>query len=627
MAADTASIKDKRIKTIVNVRAIIGSCVVGLMVLGAGVQAFAQVVADDPVGLDPVLDPLEHRTDFDARTKGLWVQALGRKDAETRSRAAEAIAKAVPLGMPGLAETGPKLSAMLDERDQPLEVRLAVLHALVALKTPGTAPQLLAHGKSDGLVAMLLTDTALAERNEPTARPVWRARLTDAAVSGQALASAVWCLGVVQDADAGPALLVLALDGKRDAALRIAAAQALAVIGPKGLDSAAAELVKSPPGIDHLVAVSLLVCGRTDLARATLSQLAADDDAVVVARAVAAMVAMDPNSLKDIQGNLLKHADADVRRNTVQGLAGQKTEDAVELLGRRLSDESFKVRSAAADGLVTLDREVALRAKVRAVARAALGDSNSHAVEQGANVLGAVRETEAADALLGLLGSTHSEAGDSEAGKSEVRKSEVRLAAVVALRRLAVPKTCPALLEYARKLSAEWTAMPATMPDTTQQRIDKKMDQQLVELLEAIGVMRYEPATPLLMEFVPKQATFGRDARVAAVWALGKIYANRAPSTPGNLAGALSSRLNDNDPMHPEYTFVRCAAAIALGHMKNPAFVGTLRAAYSSPPVLVEIQQACRWAIGEITGQPQKPLAPVINMPPASFLEPYDSMP
>lgn len=597
-----------------NVRAIIGSCVVGLTVLGAGGGRVvcAQVVGDDPVLLDPVLDPVERRVDFNARTKELWVQALGRKDSETKCRAAEAIARAAGLGMPGLGDTGATLSAMLDEQGQPVEVKLALLHAIIALKLPGSGPQLLAHGKTDGLEALLLTDGALAERNELAARALWRERLTDGAVSGQALASAMRCLGAVQDADAATALLVIAMDVKRDASLRIAAAQALAAIGPKGLDESAAELVKSPKGIDHVVAVSLLARGKTDLARATLSQLAADDDAVVVARAVAALVAMDPLSLTAIQGNLLKHADADVRRNTVLGVAGQKTPEAVELLGGMLGDPSQKVRRAAAAGLVGLDREAGLSAKVRAVATAAISDSNSHAVEQGANVLGEVRETPAAKGLLGLLDSVH---------------PEVRLAAVVALRRLAVAETCPALLEYASKLVTEWTAMPLGKPETMKRRLDGKMEPQLIELFEAFGLMRYEASEKLLMKFVPKDVMFGGDSRAAAVWALGKIYANRAPATPGQLGGALAGRLMDMDIMHPEFMSVRCAAAIALGHMKNPASVGTLRSAYGTPPEMQEVQSACRWAIQEITGKPQPPVAPVLNTPPQSFLEPLNTQP
>src|SRR5262245_64744160 len=56
---------------------------------------------------------------FHPRLKALWLEALARPEADLKRQVAEAIAKAHPLGMPGLNEAVPQLVADLDAANTP----------------------------------------------------------------------------------------------------------------------------------------------------------------------------------------------------------------------------------------------------------------------------------------------------------------------------------------------------------------------------------------------------------------------------------------------------------------------------------------------------------------------------
>src|SRR6516165_3659218 len=70
---------------------------------------------------------------FSPRLLPLWLEALARPESDLKRQAADAIAKAHRLGMPGLAEAVPPLLKELEASDAPLVVRLAVARTLVAL--------------------------------------------------------------------------------------------------------------------------------------------------------------------------------------------------------------------------------------------------------------------------------------------------------------------------------------------------------------------------------------------------------------------------------------------------------------------------------------------------------------
>src|SRR5689334_12751589 len=80
----------------------------------------ADPLLEQPMYVSPALpEPGRLPPQFDPRLKALWLQALKRPDADTRRIAADAIARAYPLGFKDLAEAADPLRAMLEDPHEP----------------------------------------------------------------------------------------------------------------------------------------------------------------------------------------------------------------------------------------------------------------------------------------------------------------------------------------------------------------------------------------------------------------------------------------------------------------------------------------------------------------------------
>src|SRR5262249_53251073 len=99
---------------------------------------------------------------FDPRLKALWLEALARPEADLQRQAADAIARAHALGMPGLREAAPPLLAALEAPDAHPVARLACARALITLDARQAAPALMALARSGGFEAARLLEPALA---------------------------------------------------------------------------------------------------------------------------------------------------------------------------------------------------------------------------------------------------------------------------------------------------------------------------------------------------------------------------------------------------------------------------------------------------------------------------------
>ena len=77
--------------------------------------------------------------------------------------------------------------------------------------------------------------------------------------------------------------------------------------------------------------------------------------------------------------------------------------------------------------------------------------------------------------------------------------------------------------------------------------------------------MKYAPAEPLLVQYVPKKLYFGLYSRSAAIWSLGHLHEGMPDES---LAKQFLERATD-DEMPPEFVpAVRAMAAVSIGRMK-----------------------------------------------------------
>jgi HEAT repeat protein len=201
--------------------------------------------------------------------------------------------------------------------------------------------------------------------------------------------------------------------------------------------------------------------------------------------------------------------------------------------------------------------------------------------EQAAILLAQLDHKPAAPALVPLL---------------ESPQPEVGISAAWALRKLNVPDTLPAVRDH---VEATLALLQGGQPGR-EVFPPVLRGHQLSQLNQFLGRQRYAPAEPLLRKFIPRNSA-DAESRAAAVWALGLLHQGE---NDDKLAEALLDRLNHTGfPIPPEDRQVRLMCAVALGRMKAPKALQSLRKyCPDMNPVRDPVQNACGWAISQLTG-------------------------
>lgn len=543
---------------------------------------------DAPMYHDPELPVPRVVRKLPDRLPGLWVEALGRPEADMKRRAAEAIAMAHEQGRPGMIAAAPALVRELDRADQPVAVRLAVARTVAILDVRDAAPAL-ARAADPELAE--IADPALARWDYKPARAGWLARI-NGSPNRRGTVLAIRSLGVVGERGAVPRLRELALDRRAPAATRLEAARALAALRPAGGEADARGLMgdPSPRAItDRLVAASILRRHQGEDAVRELGALARDPEPAVAAVALARLLELNPDHVLALLDPVLTSADANIRRVGIEALALRPTAERVRLLGDLLSDPHPALRARARTALEGLAakgewKDVVIREGLRVLA-----GNDWRGLEQAVLLLGHLNHKAAAGRLVGLL--RHD-------------RPEVFVTAAWGLRVLGVAETLPAALAY---YEAEYKAM--FPPDRPGGRPAADVDLQLSQLGQFFGRARYLPADGLLRRLAP-QATptanpAGPEARAAAVWALGILHAGKSPP---DLVTLLVDRLTAVRPLDVEAFQVRRMAAVALGRMKAADALGPLREFATGMKLSLDpVNNACCWAIEQITGEKVPP--------------------
>jgi HEAT repeat protein len=538
---------------------------------------------------------------FPEGLKELWLRALERPEADLKCKAADAIIQAHKRGMKGLETTIAPLLAALDREDQHATARLAIARTLIALEARQSAPSLYRQAQSGSSDLRELVEPVLARWDYRPIRAVWLERLREPNSTQRSLLLAIRGLAAVREEKAVDKLRAMALADSTPDPIRLESARALASLRNEGLEKDAERLLAdaSPRGMaPRLIAASLLRRHSGPEAIRLLQRLMRDAEPAVAALAVARLLEIDPQLVDPAVEHLVASADANVRSLAVDALARRPSAKHIRLLADRLDDEHLDVRSKARRYLQKLAEEKKWRDPILAEGMRLLQTKQWRSLEQAALLLTQLDHKPAAGRFVELLA---------------FDRIEVRISAAWGLRKLDVPETLPGVLIFvdsqARRISSKEGAPALTEHD----------DHALSQLGQFLGQRKYRQSDAVLRLFVPKRREW-REARAAAIWALGLIHDGE---TIDDLAAALEARLKDANTMLPEWNQVRLMCAFTLGRMKAKKTLPSLRKYFTEGELSRDpVNNACGWAITQITGEPLRPGKPVRKVQRNWFLTP-----
>jgi HEAT repeat protein len=549
----------------------------------------ADPVVDSPMYRDPQLPTPRPVPVFSERLLPMWLETLERPEKDLKCRAALSIAEARRRGMKGLEAAVPALVRELERPDQDRTVQASMARALVGLDARESAAALAQAAAAGDPDVRDLVEPALARWDYKPIRGEWLKRLDQPPYRRPAIL-AIQGLAAVREEKAAPRLRELALAAETPPAVRLEAARALGVIQPSGLEEDARKLAADTSArgkLDRLLAASLLRQHKSDEAVRQLQTLGRDAEPATAAAALARLVEIDPKLLLPLLEPTLANPDAKVRGFGVKVLHRLPSDTHIRLLGDRLSDPHPEVRTQARVALSDLDGKTEWRDVVRRDVMHVLNGEDWRGLEQAALLLGQVDYKPAASRLLVMLNG---------------KRGEAIVAAAWALRKLAIPETLPDVFRY---VEGQYDRM--SEDDTTGGRstlTPEAVDDQLAQLVQFLGKNKYRPADGLLRQFIPPgqpRNKVGYEARAAAAWALGLIH--EGTEIP-EIATMLARRVAADKPTDVEDTRVRWMSAITLGRMKAKSGLPTLREYYvEKRPSLFPFNNACGWAIEQITGE------------------------
>jgi HEAT repeat protein len=583
-----------------------------------GLAAAQEMVCDDaidsPMYQLPALPAPREFTVFPDKAKGLWLRALQRPETDMRYKAAETFALAHRAGMKGLTSAIAPLRAALDRPGEATVVRLALADALIALEAREAAESLFLQAKTGGVELRNLIEPALARWDYRPARALWLERLRDPKTPSRSLVLAIRGLADVHEGGAVEPLRELAFSERSAGTIRVEAARALGVLRTEGLEGGAERLSRdrSRPGlVKRLAAVELLRRHTGARAVVILQGLAVDSEPAVADAALARLLEIDPGRVIPMVERLVANADPKIRMHGIEALLRRPSDSGMRLLGERLADFHREVRARARRSLLELaEKKPEFREPVVAQATRMLATAPWQGLEQAVILLAQLDHKPAAGRLLKLL---------------TFDRPEVRVTAAWGLRKLTVPETYPELVRHSER---HWQRLnTGTLAEKRAAAADRFLEHELSQVHQCLGLGRYTAADAVLRRYIPKpdmkSVAVSKEARAAAIWALGLIHAGK-PNT--ELGPSLEQRLKDvgGPGAPPEDGRVRLMSAISLGRMKATAQLASLRRFCPGQQAGDNrICNACGWAVEQITGDPLKPPVPV-PVPTRWFLMPAE---
>lgn len=560
--------------------------------------------ADDPIDSimdrSPVLTYPTVSPRFPKRTVEALLLGLDRPDAESKCAAAQAIALAHREGVPGIATTVAALLRELDRPTQPASVRAAVAYALVTLDAKQAADGLFQQLESADADFRELVEPALGNWGHQPIRTVWLERLAQPPPYRRQHLLAIRGLGLAKEERAAAGLQKLVLSRTVPQPVRLESARSLAAIRASGLEELARGLAAAPGpegAAEHLLAASLLRHHQGDAAVRVLQALGRGADPTVVGAALTRLVELDTKFVVPLLESVLASSDANVRSFGVEVLFRQSSEAHLRLLAVRLSDPHPDVRSKARVALFELAKRPEYKPLIIELSTKVLAERDWRGQEQSAVLLAQLDHKPATKRLIELF---------------TAERPEAFIAAAWAVRKLAVPETLPVVHKYVQEQHKKMLARTGG-PNAGRRGISPDaIDRHLTQLVQFFGQERYKPADRLLREMLPRivdgqpgippQTPLGMEARTAVAWSLGMIHEG---TTDAALVASLETRILDlPSPAGSEHDRVRQMSAISIGRLKGKEVLGTLRRFYTGKLEFNPVNNACGWAVEQITGEP-----------------------
>ncbi|MFP6676807.1 MAG: hypothetical protein VB878_17115 [Pirellulaceae bacterium] len=564
------------IQRIVNTLVVVG--VVFMAISATAALAFERPFGlDSRADLDPYLPIDDLKYEYAADLIPVWKLALEHDEPELQRRTAEVVFAVARQGMKGLEVLTPSLRKLMEGPIVDRKVHLAALRALTAIGDKQSASRLYDLSGQLGCDAAEVLEPALAQWKYEAIYPAWRARLEDESLERRHRVFAIRGLTVVRDEQSAAAVIRLATNSATSSVLRIEAARAAAQLQTSGSETVVEEMLKDEPSlVDRLAAATLLLLHDGDRTTDILLRLALDASPVVQRIAIEELQKIAPGQLLTLQSQLFDSHDAKIRELAVLCLHPYPTSEHAAILSPMLNDHHPEVRNAARRTLVSFfaSSDEMRVAVIKAAVEQLNGDS-WRGLQQAARLVGQIDHEPSASRCVELL---------------VFDRREVHTTAAWALRKLQVEESLATAFEYASNRTQEIRS----------ERVDSQLyTEQLSQLFQLFGILRYQESVPLLRLYVPKNSAT-EDSRVGAIWALGYIYQDAAPN---DLVRELTGRLNDTNPMSPEIDSVRAASAVSLGRMKAQTSLPSLRKYYDLESTIYPVGYACGWAIEQLTGE------------------------
>ena len=519
--------------------------------------------------LEPALLPPQMLTSQDDRLVPHFERVLREAtDTEIQEVAALSLARVARERLGDISSAEETLKSILQETQND-HVRNACAFALAEGNVTDSAAELLQIAASGSDAERIVIEAALARWKTIPAGDLWRARL--AAPFETVLSVRMACEGLValDDQQSVTALTTALHDTSLEFSKRMAAARAICSLNPDAAFGAATKLIEGRVP-DRLLAVTVLDHPKRESHLET--ERLCDDEADAVA--AAAWLQLFRQCRENLTGHLPSgrvHRDAAIRMTAARVMQLFPTAERTSWLHEMLSDRHIEVRNTARQMLVMTAGELPnLRDGMvdRAAAALRAESADWQGLEQSLVLLGQLQATQFSAECVPLL---------------DYPRSEVMVSAAWLIHLYPDPLIKDPVLEQVVKLEAQLREATVSYEDP---------GQKLGLLLQYCGVLRYAEVQPILERQYSKVAPGGGDMRAAAMWTVGLL--NERNPDPAVIA-KLEGRINDRNPMQPEYDQVRRMSVFALGMMRAMDSVPMLQNAFKIDPPVSLIPGMVRW--------------------------------
>ncbi|MGB7345188.1 MAG: hypothetical protein WBD20_13320, partial [Pirellulaceae bacterium] len=385
--------------------------------------------------------------------------------------------------------------------------------------------------------------------------------------------------------EADASLYRLVDDPNASASIRLQSAKALGNIGTPAAIARAEQLLAPSPGhsvspLRPILAIAMLGSDDSPRCIELLTQLSAHPISAVQAASLTRLIEIDPAKVDALADNLISSQDVNVRRICTRAMMHRPNEKRIASISSLLDDINPSLRREVAAEMLDWSKQPALRDEIIAQTTRVLQQDSWQGCEQAIFILTKLNHKDAGDRFVDLLGHP---------------RGEVKVASAWGLTKLADRQHLSAMLEHAQRVYQGFTSgtLNDNMPGASL---------QVAHLFNAFGDQMYAPAETVLRAYLPKIPELGVESRAAACWAMSRLFADQPPQ---ELIGQLTERFQDVDSEVPENELFRAMCAVAFGRMKSKSLLPELRKVSAGPS---RFQQACLWAIEQMTGEEPPPI-------------------